>query len=800
MNDAAATGANDDHAPPSVRHEYSSRLACEISPAVDAAEHQPQVAAGRRLARVGLVDPRLGRLAIGAGIETRDADQRRRPQLAFAILEDVEDGAVRQPFRRLAGEPLAAAQAVDAGRRSDPDRAVARARDRAHRLQARAQDPPAGAGPLEQVVARAEPDASRRDLERRDRRHRQPLGDADGAHGPIASFAVAVAVGHHDPAAVGEIDDGPRRQRAPAIRAGGDVDERDAVEALEMTALRVGFGGQHPGPAAARRVQDLDEPAARMHDGREGAAHGIEELGGGRPPAEEDAAIRHLDDAVGPGQSALAAERQREGTPHAVVPLQQLVVVLDEQVAVAGFEHRRRRARERGQFVRRAPQRRHVVRQTGGGGQPEAAVRVGHDVVQASGQFAGPADGTPAAVVGGDAELEPRLAAERRPPLAIGARPPGELPALAGRHRAQLPPPGVGAADQHVGRLPVACRPHGHEQAGGAAVDERARLHRAEAGRKRQAVADAEAAVGIDAHPFDAPVGRHPGAAATGRHQEADRPGQAVTDSGDLRLERAVADAAIEQAAAADDQHPIAVDGQEDPARRRHRGLARPEALGQRIRDPSPPFQPLHAEIDEIADAPLTQHRPEHAVAALPHGQVRARRRQVFHPVAVEDGDLADFAVADEQTARWAARRVEGPGLDETVGGGEEPPVGPIGGLREEGSGRPAEGGQHQHRASPAANAPASGRARVGWTIPPNPAVYPRRAPGRGSPRRLKGKGGRRSRGDAGGEESYGTATAGGGGACEASTAFSTRSSPGETSVSAWPVASARPVRPTRCT
>ena len=249
-----AVGAPRVEQPPGRRH----------LPAVHAAEGEAEVAAGRRLARVGLVDPRLGRLAIGGRLESRDADQRGRPDVAVAVLEDVEDGAVGKPFGRLAAEPHAVAETVHAGGRADPDRAVAAAGDGPHRLQPRAEQPPGGAGALEEIVARAEPQPPRRHLERRDRRHRHAVRGADRAQGVAAAIAVAVAVGHDDPAAVGKVDHGARRQRPPAIGAGRDVLEVRAVETFEMAALRLGFRRQHPGPAGPRRVEDLDEPAARV--------------------------------------------------------------------------------------------------------------------------------------------------------------------------------------------------------------------------------------------------------------------------------------------------------------------------------------------------------------------------------------------------------------------------------------------------------------------------------------------------------------------------------------------------------
>ena len=215
-------------------------------------------------------------------------------------------------------------------------------------------------------------------------------------------------------------------------------------------------------------------------------------------------------------------EREPERPPVALAAVQQLVVVLDEQVAVAGLEDRRGRPGERRQIARRAPQRRHVVGQAGRCRQPEAAAGIGRQVVQPAGQLAAPRHRPPRPVVGADAELEPGVAGERRPPLAVGPRPPGELPALTRRHRAQLAPLCVDAAYQHVRRLPAAADAQRDEQAGGAVVDERARLRRAQAGRERADFDGAQRPVRFDPHPRDAAVRGDPRAAAIRRHEEAD--------------------------------------------------------------------------------------------------------------------------------------------------------------------------------------------------------------------------------------------------------------------------------------
>ena len=199
--------------------------------------------------------------------------------------------------------------------------------------------------------------------------------------------------------------------------------------------------------------------------------------------------------------------------------------------------------------------------------QPEAAVGVGHQVEQPAGQLAAPRQRPPPLVVGADAELEPGVAGERRPPLAVGPRPTGELPALTRRHGTQLAPCPVHAANQHVRRLPAAADAKGDEQAGGAAVDQRRRLHVAQAGRERADFGGAQRPVRVDSHPRDAAVGRDPGATGPRRFEEADGTRDAVTELRVLRFERALPDAAVEQAAGADDQQAIALDRQEGPAR-----------------------------------------------------------------------------------------------------------------------------------------------------------------------------------------------------------------------------------------
>ena len=392
-------------------------------------------------------------------------------------------------------------------------------------------------------------------------------------------------------------------------------------------------------------------------------------------------------------------EREPERLPVALVAAQQLVVVLDEQVAVAGLEDRRGRPGERRQLARRAPQRRHVMGQAGRCRQPEAAAGVGRQVVQPAGQLAAPRQRPPRLVVGADAELEPGVAGERRPPLAVGPRPPGELPALTRRHRAQLAPLFVDAAYQHVRRLSAAADAQRDEQAGGAAVDERGRLRAAQAGRERADFGGAQRPVRFDPHPRDAAVRGDPRAAAARRHEEANGAREAGAEVRVLRLERALPDPAVEQAAGADDQHAVALDRQEGAARRGYRRLAGAEALGQRIGHPAPPFEALDPDVDEVADAAAAQQRPQHAVAALPHRQVRAGRRQAVHAIAVEDGDLADLAVTDEQAAGRAAGRVEGPRFDQPVGRRQEAPVGVVRLLSRGGPHQGDRGQQHEDRA-----------------------------------------------------------------------------------------------------
>ena len=201
------------------------------------------------------------------------------------------------------------------------------------------------------------------------------------------------------------------------------------------------------------------------------------------------------------------------------------------------------------------------------------------------------------------------------------------------------------------------------------------------------------------AHPRDAAVRGDPRAAAARRHEEANGAREAGAEVRVPRLERALPDPAVEQAAGADDQHAIALDRQEGAARRGHRRLAGAEALGQRIGHPAPPFEALDADVDEVADAAAAQHRPQHAVAALPHRQVRAGRRQAVHAIAVEDGDLADLAVTDEQAAGRAAGRVEGPRFDQPVGRRQEAPVGVVRLLCRGGPRQGDRGQQHEDRA-----------------------------------------------------------------------------------------------------
>ena len=107
-------------------------------------------------------------------------------------------------------------------------------------------------------------------------------------------------------------------------------------------------------------------------------------------------------------------------------------------------------------------------------------------------------------------------------------------------------------ASGDAARLLAAADAQRDEHAGGAAVDQRRRLHVAEAGRERADVGGAQRPVRLDRPPRDAAIGHYPGAAGPRWFEQADGAGDAGINPRVDHLERALPDAAVEQTAGAD--------------------------------------------------------------------------------------------------------------------------------------------------------------------------------------------------------------------------------------------------------
>ena len=453
---------------------------------------------------------------------------------------------------------------------------------------------------------------------------------------------------------------------------------------------------------------------------------------------------------------------------------------------------------------RRAPQRRHMVGQAGRRRQPEAAVRD-----RPSGCAAGrPARGSASAAA--TPSSVPTPSSNQASPAndvhhcrSVPAHP-GELPALARRHAraARATPVPSRGATTSVG-WPPRLHAHRDEQTGGAAVDERARLHVAQVGRERahlgRCAASRRPRRRTRSMPPSDATHAPPRRAGTRKRTAPATPSPSVAGCASSAPPRI---AAVEQPAGADDQHAIALDRQERAARRRHRRLAGTEALGQRIPAPSAALRAAGRRGRRSC-----RRRPG---AASP---TACRRRP---PAPSGTGRATAGAPCDSRRRRRSAptspwlmnSRPDGPRVASKVQDSTRPSV-EVRKRQLASSGVLAGGGPARGRPRPAARGSCSadeGPARWhgvdergGWSRRYHQLIgrtgrrpIERARPGTRRRSGARQRRGRRELGDGDG--------GGGGGACEARTALSARSSPGDTSVSAWPVARARPVRPTRWT
>ena len=169
-----------------------------------------------------------------------------------------------------------------------------------------------GAGALEEIVARPEPQPPRRHLERRDRRHRHAIRGADGAQG-----GSGLRRSRHRPAPRSSRRRRDRSRRAAAAsandQAGRDVLEVHAVEAFEMAALRLGFRRQHPRAASPGLVEDLDRQPRGWTSGANVPRSRSKNIAGvGRPPSRIRPSGISAIASVGPGR---LHARAAGGTP-----------------------------------------------------------------------------------------------------------------------------------------------------------------------------------------------------------------------------------------------------------------------------------------------------------------------------------------------------------------------------------------------------------------------------------------------------------------------------------------------------
>ena len=204
----------------------------------------------------------------------------------------------------------------------------------------------------------------------------------------------------------------------------------------------------------------------------------------------------------------------------------------------------------------------------------------------------------PVAVVGADAELEPGVAGERRPPLAVGPRPAGELPAV------DAPAPRAARAtvastpriSTSVGWPPRVARSVTNRPAAPLSTSAVGCARPRPAGNARH-LDGAQRTVARDPHALDAAVGGDPRAAATRRHEEANGAGDAVAER---RVRASSAPARMRQSSR---RPPPTTStrsrstGRKAPARRRDRAcLAGAEALGRADTAPSAALEPLEPE------------------------------------------------------------------------------------------------------------------------------------------------------------------------------------------------------------